>query len=80
MASLYGKIPFTEHKFWEIEGIYDKKFTNWVNFLFRVNRKTDHAGLEISFDVIGFLASFRIYDCRHWDWDKNNWVTGGSDD
>lgn len=33
----------------------------------------DHAGLSLSIGFLGFIASFKIYDTRHWNHDKNDW-------
>lgn len=34
---------------------------------------TDHAGLNISFELWGMCFNFNFYDVRHWDYDNNKW-------
>lgn len=34
----------------------------------------DHAGPMISLTVFGFCTYIQIYDVRHWDYDKHNWI------
>lgn len=36
-------------------------------------RGEDHAGPEFELDVLGFLFRMKVYDDRHWDWDKGTW-------
>ena len=37
-------------------------------------RGQDHAGLRIELGLLGFVVSFQLYDCRHWDYNKNQWT------
>ena len=41
----------------------------------RWTRCQDHAGIEIGIGIFGYGVSFRMYDTRHWDYDKNTWST-----
>ena len=34
---------------------------------------SDHAGPRIELAVLGYSVSFKIYDTRHWNYDKNDW-------
>ncbi len=55
----FGKWP------WEDSGYFD--------FSFRWNKKCDHAGISLSFEIFGLHLYFQLYDTRHWDDDKNKW-------
>lgn len=51
--------------FFNVFGLF--KFTiDW-------SRKRDHAGFEISFDLIVLYFCFNIYDSRHWDDENDSW-------
>lgn len=71
-----GKVIFTSHKYWEFEVFRDIQFTNWVYLGFRLNRRTDHAGLTINVELAGFSVGFMVYDSRHWDHTTNDWAIG----
>ena len=60
---------FTKHKAWEFEVLYVAQTIVECDFSIRV--KTDHAGLDLSFGLFGYVAHFVIYDTRHWD-DEND--------
>ena len=46
-----------------------------VNFEFRLNVRTDHAGLQTQFGLLGYELEFNFYDTRHWDDEKDTWYT-----
>jgi hypothetical protein len=54
---------------WELEHTYYSPMLFDVDN--RWSRRTDHAGFEITVGVLGYGISFRVYDTRHWDHDKN---------
>jgi hypothetical protein len=63
-----------KHKVFEIDTHYYSKSLfeldvdlNWLG--------RDHAGPEISIALFGFTIRLVIYDIRHWDYDKNTWLT-----
>lgn len=65
------KVP---NKFWELQ--FDN-YKNWNNFFechLTINRHCDHAGLNFYVDVCGFYISFTIFDSRHWDNKKKDWI------
>jgi hypothetical protein len=45
-----------------------------VSIDFSLSFRGDHAGVRISGGVLGFEGEFHLYDRRHWDYDKNDWV------
>jgi hypothetical protein len=63
--------PF-KNKFIELEVIKDAFI---VSFTFRLNTRTDHAGLYMDLGLLGYSISFNFYDSRHWDYNKGTWET-----
>ncbi len=63
----------TKNKFFELEA---QQFEEHAYFSFRFlwTRKCDHAGLELSLEIWSLYFSLLIYDCRHWDYDKDKWT------
>jgi hypothetical protein len=41
----------------------------------RWSRDQDHAGIEIGIGILGYGISFRMYDTRHWDYEKSNYTS-----
>lgn len=35
---------------------------------------SDHAGPEFHLGLFGFHFRTKLYDSRHWDYDKNSWI------
>jgi len=62
----------TKNKTFEISSGVEE-YWQFFQFNLRANRKTDHAGFLIYFELFGFYFSIEIYDNRHWDWEKNAW-------
>jgi hypothetical protein len=60
-------------KAWELEHSYYSPML--VDADVRWTRCQDHAGIEIGIGIFGYGVSFRMYDTRHWDYDKNTWST-----
>lgn len=69
---LHGKF-FIKHKFWEIEFIREKEYWQWFQLNINFNRKTDHAGLHVIFEILGYVINFDIYDHRHWNFETDSW-------
>ena len=68
-----GKFFNFPNKFWELQF---EKWPNWKHYfdvVFNLTRQCDHAGLRINVEICGYYAEFQIYDCRHWDSEKNKW-------
>ncbi len=47
----------------------------WFKIRIEITRKTDHAGLLIQLCLFQGEFSFRFYDGRHWDYEKDQWQT-----
>ena len=65
-----GKFPI-EHKYWEFQSTNALGSGPYFNFSISWTRKTDHAGFQVTFEILDFMVDFKIYDNRHWDWDNN---------
>ena len=51
---------------WEAYNIFEFVFdTIWFG--------EDHGGVGVSFEVLGYFFSAKIYDCRHWDYENHCW-------
>ena len=35
----------------------------------------DHQGPELDLNLLGYMFNVKIYDSRHWNWEKNRWKT-----
>jgi hypothetical protein len=62
-----------KNKFFEIQFINDNE--NLLNFQFKWTRRYDHAGVKLELGLFGYELVVQLYDSRHWDYDKNDWVT-----
>jgi hypothetical protein len=67
-----GALP--KHKAWEFNGY---RTHHIVSGEFRLTFKGDHAGLHLSFGLIGFDLEFAVYDTRHWNYEKNRFYEPG---
>lgn len=65
------KVP---NKFWELQCEKHKNWNNYFDGHITWNRHCDHAGLSFYVDFFGFSVEFRIYDSRHWDYKRKDWV------
>ena len=74
--SIYCKdIRLSEHKNLEIEFLKENKIIGfYIDITFS---HEDHAGPEFEFQLLGFGITFNFYDCRHWDYDKDQWYPKG---
>ena len=61
-------------KFLEFEILYYRPDLIAGHFHWTI--REDHAGIYLSFHILGLGLSFDFYDCRHWDLDKNKWCEG----
>jgi len=69
LGSISGKI--TQNKSWELEHtFYDGMI---LDAECKFTTKQDHAGLELVLGILGYGVHFRIYDCRHWDYENGRW-------
>lgn len=66
------RIPYTENKNWSFEILKE----NNLLFEFSFNicfRGQDHAGPEVQLGLFGYSILLRMYDQRHWNYDRNCW-------
>jgi hypothetical protein len=73
----WGYIQLSKNKYFEyqFEGPSFTKYSNY-KFEWRLNwtEKQDHAGIVFIFSIKGlFFITCNIYDCRHWNSEKDNW-------
>lgn len=60
---------------------FEVQFTRWpVNTIFAFDIDTcwigfDHAGAGLSIELLGYYFNIKIYDNRHWDYEKHCWKT-----
>ena len=59
------------NKFWELEHSYYSPLLFDANV--RWTHRTDHAGFEIGIGLLGYGIHFRIYDSRHWNYEKDTY-------
>ena len=67
LGSVSGKI--SAHTAWELEHTYHSGVVLDIDI--RLSVREHHAGFEFTVGILGYGISFRIYDVRHWDYDKN---------
>ena len=87
MASILGKIMKTimlvkninlsKNKSIEIQlDLFPNDETTIFSCEFRINQKTDHAGVGFFFELYKlFYFHIQLYDKRHWDYEKKCWET-----
>ena len=61
------------HKAWEVEHSYYSPML--VDADIRWRHRTDHAGFELTLGILGYGISFRIYDTRHWNYEKGTYTS-----
>jgi hypothetical protein len=67
----HGVLPFSYHKFWEVQ-IY--KGSDIIDIFLQITRKQDHAGVRFGLGLFGLNLEFNSYDNRHWDKDSGTWA------
>jgi hypothetical protein len=65
----------TENKQLAISAIANYTTRTVFHFDITFTRKTDHAGIRLNLDLFGFAIELELYDCRHWNYQKNRWTT-----
>ena len=70
LGSVSGQI--TKYKAWELEHTFYSDSLIDIDISYSVNQ--DHAGLNFVVGVLGYAVHFCIYDTRHWDYDRNEWI------
>ena len=69
----YKTWQLTKHKFLEVESYGGTD--DIIGFVFRLAWGTDHGGLIIDLSLLRQSISIQLYDNRHWDSEKNAYVT-----
>jgi hypothetical protein len=60
------------HKYIEYELMKDNYLIKFeLDFSFQGK---DHAGLDFCLGLFGYVFRVNIYDNRHWDYEKNEWI------
>ena len=62
----------TENKGFEIELLMHKEWS-WFEFVFNWTRCCDHAGPGLRVEILGICFAVKIYDFRHWNYDKGEY-------
>lgn len=78
LIAIEKKIINTKHKYFNLQiGIFKGSMEECNIFKFNIdwNRRIDHAGLNIDFNIWNFYFIFQIYDNRHWCYTCNNYAT-----
>ena len=70
LKSWSGKTPF-KNKYWEVQTM---KSCELLRIEFDWTVQQDHAGLGLELALFGYQIDFRLYDCRHWDYENNCWM------
>ena len=72
--NVYKTISLTKHKTFEFQ-FSRLAFYNLFSFSLDLSfRGCDHAGPSLALDFFGWELVLKIYDNRHWDYDKGTWV------
>lgn len=81
------KINFSRHgyffsipnQYWEVQ-ITSFLWTSLFDFEFWLSSRTDHAGLNVNFTILGVFFSFQVYDGRHWNSKEDRWYLPGEEE
>ena len=60
----------TNHTAWEVELLQTREV---IGIEFSYTRRQSHAGLTVELALLGYSASFMIYDTRHWNPETGAW-------
>jgi hypothetical protein len=77
-ANVYNKSGETpwKHKFWEFEVLKDSEL---ISAEFSLTHRQDHAGIKLGIGLLGYSASFTLYDSRHWNDEEGRWYVYGEE-
>jgi hypothetical protein len=65
----------TKNKTFEIQSdIFDDKDT-WFEFQIKWTRKGDHAGFNLTIEILKWYFCINIHDNRHWNYKEDRWMT-----
>jgi len=62
---------FGKNKAWELEHTYYSGSLFDIDINWSI--KEDHAGFNVTLGLLGYGVSFRIYNIKHWNYEKNTW-------
>lgn len=66
-----GNTPW-KHKHWEVEVI---KNDNLLRVEAEYTIRQDHSGINLELGLLGYELHLKLYDSRHWDYEKGKWYT-----
>ena len=66
-----GNTPF-KNKFWELQ-ITTLWEGSYFDFRIGWTRNRDHAGFYFLVEIHKFMFDFKIYDIRHWNYEKDEY-------
>lgn len=69
---LSGGFSLTTNKSFEYQIHFSNDFETGFSITLS-QRGYDHAGSELQLSIVGFTFIMKVYDNRHWDYEKNNW-------
>ncbi len=72
---MFWAVMFSKNKSIEVEIIQDS--WHWFNLHIEITRKTDHAGFNFVVCLFTLEFSFKFYDNRHWNYEKDRWQVAG---
>ena len=53
--------------------------SKWFDFKLNWNFKGDHCGPEFAVEIYSFYFCIKIYDNRHWSWEKDRFYLPGEE-
>lgn len=66
--------------FWGMEmNLGFQKQWHWIDFRFKLDRKTDHAGFHFELELFGYYFYLNIQDSRHWNYKEDRWYYSGEE-
>lgn len=71
---MHTYFSITKNKSLEIELNYFKGSTSIFEVFIGLNHYCDHAGFRLSVDIYKISFNFQIYDNRHWDSEKKEYI------
>ena len=68
----YGNQTFWPNKYWEVQAMLTDHL---ICAQFNWTARCDHPGVELELGLLHFNVTFRFYDNRHWDCEKQCYET-----
>ena len=60
----------TKNKAWEVQAYRSNVLAECE---FRINTRSDHAGVKLEVGLFSFSFVVQLYDTRHWNYDTGTW-------